>query len=175
MRFYPDHRCSQIQPPGERSGGFFSGEGSAVRSEGERLNAMVTIRKKVKKILYIEDNKDTCELFSVVLSRAGYEMVAAHTLADGLAAARNESFSLYMLDNWLPDGSGVKACRLLKEFDPVTPIVMCSAAVYEKDHLEASGAGAQAYLDKPVELDKLVEVVNGLIKGASQAGPVSDR
>jgi two-component system, NarL family, response regulator DevR len=63
------------------------------------------------------------------------------------------------LDNWLPDGTGVELCRLIREFDPHNPILFYSAAGYARDIEDALSAGAQAYLVKPVSLDELKQAV----------------
>src|SRR5262249_5781742 len=77
----------------------------------------------------------------------------------GLRLARRGYFDLYILDNWLPDGSGIGLCRNIREFDPHTPILFYSAAAYEYDIQEALRSGAQAYLVKPVKFDDLERAV----------------
>jgi DNA-binding response OmpR family regulator len=67
-----------------------------------------------------------------------------------LRIARQGGFDLYILDNWLPDNSGVELCRAIREFDAHTPILFYSAAAYAKDIQEGLRAGAQAYLVKPI-------------------------
>lgn len=77
--------------------------------------------------------------------------------------AQHQDFDLYILDNWLPDKSGVELCRAIRAFDLYTPILFYSAAAYERDIEEAIRAGAQDYLVKPVSLDKLRQAVAQLI------------
>ncbi|MGH9762276.1 MAG: response regulator transcription factor [Blastocatellia bacterium] len=81
----------------------------------------------------------------------------------GIDLARKHRFVLYLLDSHLPDGSGVDGCKSIRQFDAITPIVFCSAAAYERDHRLAFEAGAQAYFDKPIDFDGLLEVVETLI------------
>ena len=73
------------------------------------------------------------------------------------------------MDNWLPDGSGIGLCRLIREFDPDTPILFYSAASYARDIEEALRSGAQAYLVKPAGFDDLEQTV------ARLTSPVSNR
>jgi DNA-binding response OmpR family regulator len=63
------------------------------------------------------------------------------------------------MDNWLPSGSGIGLCRLIREFDPHTLILFYPAAAYERDIQEALRSGAQAYLAKPVSLNDLEQAV----------------
>jgi DNA-binding response OmpR family regulator len=78
------------------------------------------------------------------------------TIADALKLSREYRFDLYMLDSWLPDGSGIELCKQLREFDKATPIMFLSAAAHEIDKQAAMDSGAQRYLVKPVD----IEVVN---------------
>jgi len=114
-----------------------------------------------KRILLVEDEEDAREL--VALTLAEYKLICARGLDEGLFAARRGYFDLYILDNLLPSGSGVEMCRLIREFDPHTPILFCSAAAYVRDIREAIRAGARDYLVKPVIPDELRQAVARLI------------
>jgi DNA-binding response OmpR family regulator len=106
-----------------------------------------------RRILLVEDEADAREL--VLLALEEHTLICASDFDEGLRLARRGYFDLYILDNWLPDGSGVELCRIIREFDPHTPILFCSAAAYARDIREAIRAGAQLYLVKPVILDEL--------------------
>jgi DNA-binding response OmpR family regulator len=122
---------------------------------------MMNSNKERKRILLVEDEEDAREL--VALTLAEYKLTCASGFDEGLFAARRGYFDLYILDNWLPSGSGVELCRLIREFDPNTPVLFCSAAAYPRDILEAIHAGARDYLIKPVILDELRQAVARLI------------
>src|SRR4029450_4335433 len=114
---------------------------------------MAAPHRKRKRILFVEDDEDAWEI--VALTLAGYEIICARNFDEGLRLARRRRFDLYILDNWLPDRSGVELCRAIREFDPYTPILFYSAAGYKRDIEEGSSAGAQAYLVKPVSFNEL--------------------
>ena len=114
---------------------------------------------KRKRILFVEDHEDTWELVALIL--AGYEITCARGFDEGLRLAR-QLFDLYILDNWLPDGTGVELCRRIREFDPHTPILFYSAAARAPDIEEALRAVAQAYLIKPVRFEELKRAVEKL-------------
>src|SRR3569832_2993359 len=101
------------------------------------------------RVLYIEDHEDTRELVTLVLEQKCIEVVTGTTIESGIALAGSQEFDLYLLDSWLPDGSGLDLCRQIREFDQATPILFYSAAAYEIDKLQAINSGAQAYLIKP--------------------------
>ena len=69
-----------------------------------------------------------------------------------------------MLDNWLPDGSGIELCQTIRAQHPASPIIFTSAVGMKKDLDEAAAAGVDRYLLKPCEPDTLVKVVKELIE-----------
>jgi two-component system OmpR family response regulator len=115
------------------------------------------------RVLYIEDHDDTRELVTLVLEQKCVEVVTGATIKSGVALAGSQHFDLYLLDSWLPDGSGLDLCRQIREFDKATPIVFYSAAAYEIDRDEAINSGAQAYLTKPSAPSELCNLVTLLI------------
>ena len=116
------------------------------------------------RVLYIEDHDDTRELVTLVLEQRNYEVVCGSTIENGVALAGSQQFDLYLLDSWLPDGSGLDLCRQIREFDKATPIVFYSAAAYEIDRDQAIESGAQAYLIKPTQPSELCALVTSLIQ-----------
>jgi DNA-binding response OmpR family regulator len=117
-----------------------------------------------KHVLCVDDDLDNCEIVAVVLPEIS--LMFAHTFADGMALIRSRLFDLYLLDNWLLDGSGVDLCREIRRTDANTPIVFLSAAAYARDHEAAMEAGASAYLDKPLGMLQLESTVARLIQEA---------
>jgi DNA-binding response OmpR family regulator len=115
------------------------------------------------RILLVEDNADSREMMSVLLGQAGYEVVTAHSVSDGLELAIEGGFTLIILDNRFKKGSGVGLCRQIRGFDTRTPILFYSGAVYESDIEEAVKAGADAYLIKPVGIEQLEQTITQLL------------
>ena len=120
--------------------------------------------KTTARVLYIEDHEDTRELVTLVLEQRAYEVVTGSTIESGVALAGSQQFDLYLLDSWLPDGSGLDLCRQIREFDKATPILFYSAAAYEIDRAQAIDSGAQAYLVKPSHPSELCNLVTSLIQ-----------
>jgi DNA-binding response OmpR family regulator len=116
------------------------------------------------RVLYIEDHEDTRELVTLVLEQRRFEVVTGSTIESGIALAGSQHFDLYLLDSWLPDGSGLDLCRKIREFDKATPILFYSAAAYEIDRAKALNCGAQAYLTKPSQPSELCNLVSSLIE-----------
>ncbi|HET6978408.1 MAG TPA: response regulator [Pyrinomonadaceae bacterium] len=120
--------------------------------------------RNAPRVLYIEDHEDTRELVTLVLEQQSYEVVTGSTIRSGVDLAGSQHFDLYLLDSWLPDGSGLDLCKQIRVFDKATPIVFYSAAAYEADRGLALDSGAQAYLVKPSSPSELCNVVTSLIE-----------
>jgi DNA-binding response OmpR family regulator len=116
------------------------------------------------RVLYIEDHDDTRELVTLVLEQKRFEVVTGSTIETGVALAGSQHFDLYLLDSWLPDGSGLDLCKQIRQFDKATPILFYSAAAYEIDRDLALKSGAQAYLIKPSQPSELCTLVASLIE-----------
>lgn len=125
--------------------------------------ALLTMRVEPPRVLYIEDHDDTRELVTLLLSQKSYEVVTGCTIESGIELAQAEKFDLYLLDSWLPDGSGLDLCQRIRQFDKTTPILFYSAAAYASDHEMALKCGAQAYLIKPSQPSDLCRLVSDLI------------
>lgn len=130
------------------------------------------------RILCTEDDADTRELITFVLRRNNFEVITTQTPSLAIEIAKDFSFDLYLLDNWMPSMSGTDLCKELRSFDAETPILFYSGAGYESDKTAAFASGAQGYLVKPVDNEELVAEVNRLIlasrtKPATQTAPAT--
>ena len=122
-------------------------------------------------ILYTEDDADTRELVSFVLVRNNYRVMLAENNDGALLLARSNRFDLYMIDNWMPGGSGIDLCKKLRDLDSNTPILFYSGAAHDRDKQEAFSSGAQGYLTKPADNDELIKEVSRLIAEARNGNP----
>ena len=119
-----------------------------------------------KRILLVEDEEDAREIAAFSLEE--YTLICARDFGEGLRLARQRYFDIYIIDNWLPGGDGVELCRLIRRFDPHTPILFYSACAYSRDLQAAFSGGAQAYLTKPVSSEDLMRAVTQLTSVAPE-------
>ena len=123
------------------------------------------------RILYTEDDPDSRELIRHVFTRGGYEVICAESSREALHLARREHFDLFLLDNWLPDLTGLELTRYIREFDQTTPILFYSGAAFEADKRDALNAGAQSYLTKPYDFQQLISEAQRLISASGTNSP----
>ncbi len=115
-----------------------------------------------RRILCVDDDEDTCFMLTNLLEQENYEVIAIKNVSEALQLAQNESFNLYIFDEWFPREAGLGLCRKVREFDPHTPIIFYSGAAFESDKEEALYAGAQAFVAKPY-VEELISTVHRLL------------
>jgi len=121
------------------------------------------MRSPKGRILCTEDDVDTRELIDFVLTQYGYEVVCSASCLQAIELAKTQNFDLYLVDNWMPGLSGTELTERLRQFDLKTPVLFYSGAAYETDREAARVSGAQGYLVKPADGDKLIAEVTRLI------------
>jgi two-component system CheB/CheR fusion protein len=117
-------------------------------------------------ILVVEDHPDTALLLTEVLGRRGYRVRTAETVADALRAFEAEAFDLLLSDLGLPDGSGNDLMRHLRLRRRIAGVALSGFGL-ERDIQEAKAAGFAEHLTKPINPERLLEVVARVIAGAS--------
>ncbi len=113
-------------------------------------------------ILFAEDDPDTRQITVLLLKQQGFRVCVAEDATDLLNLAGLKSFDILLLDNWLPELTGVELCRRIREFDQTTPILFCSGVVTNPEIEAALAAGAQGYIAKPFDADDLIQTIRSL-------------
>jgi OmpR-family two-component system manganese-sensing response regulator len=115
-----------------------------------------------RRILCVESHADTSLMLSTILGLLDYRIVRARTVAEGVGLARDQRFDLYLLGDRYLDGTNIDLCRQLRDFDPLTPIVIYSTATQAAERNQAMTEGAQEYVSKPGDIVELVERIRHL-------------
>ena len=135
-------------------------------AEGPRPAEVATAARGTFTVLYIEDNLSNLELIQRLLSRRPeIKLLSAMQGRLGLDLAREHRPDLILLDVHLPDVPGMEMLRLLRE-DPKTrhiAVVVVSADALSTQIKRMVDAGARAYLTKPLEVRKFLDVVDEVL------------
>lgn len=120
-------------------------------------------------ILVVEDERPVRELLVMALEEVGHRVLQAHHGGQALEMIADERPDLVIADVMMPLVGGVELCQRLKAESATThiPIILMSAA----GRRAAADAGAQAFIEKPFELDSL----DALIRHWLHARPGSPR
>ncbi|QPF76297.1 PAS domain S-box protein [Roseateles sp. DAIF2] len=123
-------------------------------------------------LLCIEDNPANLLLVESILAlRPGVELLKALGPAQGLSLARERAPALVLLDINLPEMDGYEVLRRLRA-DPATralPVVAVSANAKAEDLARGRAAGFDDYLTKPLDVARLLALVDALPRGAVAA------
>jgi PAS domain S-box-containing protein len=110
-------------------------------------------------ILIVDDDADIVLALHDLLHHAGYRVQVAGTGAEALSKAKTESFAAVLLDLMLPDMDGLSVLTLLKEHDPLMPVIMLTAFVEVARKFGALTDGAFGYVTKPYDAEELKTLV----------------
>ena len=111
------------------------------------------------RILVLENDPRTLEVFSQALRWAGFDVQAVGTMADAVEALQARRYTAILTNLRLPDIAPIDVLAVLQATAPGSRIVVCSGFITEELRLRARQFGAVAVLEKPVGLDKLVNTV----------------
>jgi twitching motility two-component system response regulator PilH len=117
------------------------------------------------RILIIDDSPTDTRVFSSVLEKNGFTVLAADSAEAGIEAARRELPDLIVMDVILPGMNGFQATRALSR-DAATqhiPIIIVSTKNMETDRVWGLRQGAKDYLVKPPSERELVNRINALL------------
>jgi two-component system, cell cycle response regulator DivK len=125
------------------------------------------------KILLVEDNQDSREGLTRRLERRGYEVVSVGDGRQGVEMARSASPDLILMDINLPEIDGWEATRLIRSEDRTRniPIIALTAHALTSDRQKTLDAGCNDYHAKPVELSRLLNQIEALLRRPDPAGP----
>ncbi len=151
--------------------GYHSGYTHANRLSNRDENSLGAqpVSSKVR-ILYLEDEKDLVTLVQLVLSRQGYQIIGARSLAQAKEIIEQERIDLFFLDLNLPDGSGWEMLDYLSQHIQYanTPKIIMSAQAMdpqrsaEREHLN----NFSAVIGKPFQVNALIDVTQQTLRNA---------
>ena len=125
-----------------------------------------------KKILIVEDNKDSSEILGLFISKIGHQVIKACNSKEAIAHAEAELPDLIFMDMGLPDLDGVKTTTILRQNPktsriPVVALTAWMSALWEE---KASRVGITTYLLKPVSPQTLRETIEEYSRGSFTRG-----
>lgn len=124
-----------------------------------------------RRILLVEDDADIASVVRLHLSDLPSTVEVEHDGARGFGRARQEAWSLILLDVRLPGMNGLDICRQLRADGLRTPIMMLTSRVTELDRVLGLELGADDYLTKPFGVSELQARVKALWRRAEGLNP----
>ncbi|MEZ4552213.1 MAG: response regulator [Desulfobacterales bacterium] len=106
-------------------------------------------------ILIIDDDPNICNILVRLVQSFGHQTVVAHTLADGLASARDAGMDLVLLDLELPDGNGLDILPDLLRSASAPEVIIITGAGDDRGAELAFKYGAWDFISKPFLLEEV--------------------
>lgn len=113
-------------------------------------------------VLVVEDHPVNRMILEAWLGSAGHATASAENGQIAVDMARDQAFDLIIMDVNMPVMDGLSATRLIREAgaNSETPIAVLSASARTEDHAAGIQAGADAYLNKPIDFSALAHLMN---------------
>ena len=119
-------------------------------------------------VLLVEDNDDSRDMLKVMFEQHGMETTAVDSAAAALSAIEKIQPDILVSDVGLPGEDGYSLIRKIRLLSPeqggAVPAVALTGYASLQDRTEALDSGYQEHLSKPVDIEKLIELVKSLVK-----------
>jgi DNA-binding NtrC family response regulator len=115
------------------------------------------------RVLVVDDEKNQREIYTLILEDDGYQVTTAQSGEHALRLARENDFDLVLTDYKMTGMDGLTLLGELLQTDPSIIVVMMTAHQSVESVKEALRGGAFDYLEKPVDRDQLLKVVESAL------------
>ena len=123
--------------------------------------------------LIIDDEVDLCRLMQMTLKKMGIESKVAYDYATGISHLQAYSFDFCLTDLKLPDGTGLDIVKFINKNYAKTPVAVITAHGSMDLAIEALKLGAFDFVNKPLELSRLRQLVENALKVAENANKLN--
>lgn len=116
-------------------------------------------------VLLVDDDAEIRTSVALALGNRGYDVSTARDGNEGLALLERNEASVVILDMMMPRQSGLRVLERIRERDQAragsrsTPVIVITANAADRHRSHAELLGVKAYLHKPFEVAKLIEIV----------------
>ena len=118
-------------------------------------------------IFLLEDDEAIGIALTYSLQSEGYEVMLAKSIREAKSVIDNNTFSLYLLDLTLPDGSGYDICKAVKAQGDY-PVIFLTAYDDEANVVMGFDFGADDYISKPFRLKELLARIKSVLRRYSK-------
>ncbi|HEX4124045.1 MAG TPA: response regulator [Tepidisphaeraceae bacterium] len=142
----------------EPAAGSLPAPAAAADPSGAQTPPAAAAPGRMCRVLLVEDHEDTRRVMARLLKIAGYTVTLAGSVKEAIEAANKYPFELLLSDIGLPDGSGADIMRHIKRTTTIKGIAL-SGFGQEEDLRKSREAGFETHLTKPVDFQKLQDVM----------------
>jgi DNA-binding NtrC family response regulator len=110
-------------------------------------------------ILIVDDDEGMLETLSDILKEKGYQTETAKTGIEAIIKVRTRFFDVALIDIRLPDLTGIELLRTFREEHPSMVSIIITGHSTTQNAVEALNLGANAYITKPIDHEKLDSII----------------
>lgn len=122
-----------------------------------------------KHILLIDDEVEFAATLAERLTLRGYTAIVAPDGEEGLARLEHDRFDFVLLDMLLPGIRGLDVLHRIRQTWPDLPVILLTGNATAKGGIQGMKEGARGYLMKPVDLQELLDLIEGYPTGSYHA------
>lgn len=116
------------------------------------------------RLLLLEDDQSLIDGLVYALTKEGFALDVAMTVREARAQLAVQAYDLLLLDQTLPDGSGLALCEEVRAGDSAVPIIFLTAMDEEIQVIRALDAGGDDYITKPFKLGELCSRIRAQLR-----------
>ncbi len=120
-------------------------------------------------VLLVEDNEINQLIAQEMLSMKGCVVDVANNGVEAVAHVENTAYALILMDIQMPYMDGFEATRRIRSTNPHVPIIAMTAHALQEDRKKSLAAGMQEHISKPIDPDKLYQVMKAVLDSAKKA------
>ncbi|MGN6567073.1 MAG: response regulator [Flavipsychrobacter sp.] len=118
-----------------------------------------------KKLLIIDDDARNIFALTAVLRAKGYQILSAPGALEGLEILKNDgNIGIVLIDMMMPEMDGYEAIPRIKAENAGMPVIAVTAQAMVGDKEKCLQAGADNYVSKPIDVDKLTTILQQYLK-----------
>lgn len=117
-------------------------------------------------ILIVDDDQRNIFALRLTLKAKGYQVLSSATAREAITLLESDNdIALVLLDMMMPEIDGYETIRLIRDSERISelPIIAVTAQAMSGDREKCLEAGAQSYVSKPIDVDKLMYEIERLI------------
>gem|GEM_PF-879848 len=138
---------------------FISSKSEAVPDFNREIDAESSLKGLT--ILVAEDDEPSYQFIEVILAREGANIIRTEDGRGTIEALKaNPSIHLILMDIKMPGMDGLEATKRIRQFNTSIPIIAQTAHAFVGEKTNAHEAGCNDYISKPIDKDKLLDIIN---------------
>lgn len=116
-------------------------------------------------IIVVDDSEISRDMLKEILNEAGHTVVAdCGNGEEGFLKYKELRPDLITLDITMPKVDGMKALKMIREYDSKAKVIMVTAAGQKEKMMQAQEDGAAEFITKPYETENVLEIIDSLLE-----------